>query len=172
MGTRGNYGFIIDGKSIEMYNHFDSYPSGLGNDIVKYLLSEFQKNGYDDAIGLLKQRVRSMEVVDEDVAPTPEQKKFLKEYTNLQVSTGSDDDWYCILRDTQGDIEKSLAARYYIDGTGISGQEYTYLINLDTEMLEFSGDGEKNYPLHSLDENTYEDMEKQSPYYEEENEED
>jgi len=30
MGTRGIFGFIYKGKRYIVYNHFDSYPSGLG----------------------------------------------------------------------------------------------------------------------------------------------
>lgn len=39
MGTRGLLGLIIKGKRHGAYNHFDSYPSGLGQDIVAFLLS-------------------------------------------------------------------------------------------------------------------------------------
>ncbi len=37
MGTRGLYIFRYDGKWYVFYNHWDSYPSGLGQDIVKEL---------------------------------------------------------------------------------------------------------------------------------------
>ncbi len=37
MATRGAYGFRVDGQDIITYNHYDSYPSGLGNDILKEL---------------------------------------------------------------------------------------------------------------------------------------
>ena len=39
MGTRGNYIFRYKGKCYVFYNHFDSYFSGLGADIVKELKS-------------------------------------------------------------------------------------------------------------------------------------
>jgi len=39
MGTRGLVGLIIAGKRHAIYNHYDSYPSGLGNDIIKFILS-------------------------------------------------------------------------------------------------------------------------------------
>ena len=35
MGTRGAWGFIIDGKKKVTYNHWDSYPTGLGDTLVK-----------------------------------------------------------------------------------------------------------------------------------------
>jgi hypothetical protein len=39
MGTRGNYIFLYKGKYYIFYNHFDSYMTGLGADIVKELRS-------------------------------------------------------------------------------------------------------------------------------------
>ena len=39
MGTRGNYIFRYKGKCYVFYNHFDSYFSGLGADIVRELKS-------------------------------------------------------------------------------------------------------------------------------------
>jgi hypothetical protein len=39
MGTRGLLGLIIQGQRHGAYNHSDSYPSGLGLEIVKFLLS-------------------------------------------------------------------------------------------------------------------------------------
>ena len=37
MGTRGLLGFIIKGKKKGSYNHWDSYPSGLGMEIITWL---------------------------------------------------------------------------------------------------------------------------------------
>jgi len=39
MGTRGNYIFRYKGKYYIFYNHYDSYMTGLGADIVKDLRS-------------------------------------------------------------------------------------------------------------------------------------
>ena len=39
MGTRGILGFIARGFRKGTYNHFDSYPSGLGDAIIKFILS-------------------------------------------------------------------------------------------------------------------------------------
>lgn len=38
MGTRGLLGFIISGRRHASYNHFDSYPSGLGAQVAKFIL--------------------------------------------------------------------------------------------------------------------------------------
>ncbi len=37
MGTRGAYGFRLNGRDIVTYNHFDSYPSNLGVNILREL---------------------------------------------------------------------------------------------------------------------------------------
>lgn len=37
MSTRGVFGYYKEGKTIAGYNHFDSYPSGLGKEIIKFL---------------------------------------------------------------------------------------------------------------------------------------
>jgi hypothetical protein len=39
MGTRGIIGFITKGVRWGTYNHSDSYPSGLGDAIVKFILA-------------------------------------------------------------------------------------------------------------------------------------
>lgn len=38
MGTRGLLGFIIAGRRRASYNQFDSYPSGLGAQVAKFIL--------------------------------------------------------------------------------------------------------------------------------------
>jgi hypothetical protein len=39
MGTRGLLGLIIQAQRHATYNHFDSYPKGLGSAIVQFILS-------------------------------------------------------------------------------------------------------------------------------------
>jgi len=44
MGTRGVYGFERDGVKKITYNHYDSYPSALGKDVVSFI----KKHSVDD----------------------------------------------------------------------------------------------------------------------------
>jgi hypothetical protein len=37
MGTRGLVGFTVNGQHLLTYNHFDSYPSGLGTQTFRWL---------------------------------------------------------------------------------------------------------------------------------------
>lgn len=128
MGTRGLMAFTYDGKTKAMYNHWDSYPSGLGKDIAKWIKTA----NIPDAIFKFE-RLRK---VDPDVPPTEGQKMLLESYADLNVSSRSLDDWYVLLRETQGDPQATLNARYYMDGTDIGGQEYGYNIDLTRQVLE------------------------------------
>jgi hypothetical protein len=47
MSTRGAFGFKVDGLYRIAYNHSDSYPGGLGNDIAEEWLRRREKHGED-----------------------------------------------------------------------------------------------------------------------------
>lgn len=86
MGTRGLWGFVIDGETKVTYNHYDSYPGGLGTDLVKAL-------GNWDPTSMLA-TVRALTMVSEDEKPTPEQQEALMQHADLGVGSGSTGDWY------------------------------------------------------------------------------
>ena len=141
MSTRGVYGFRKNGVEKLTYNHCDSYPDWLGQVMAKYCASHTldELNKIFDAIVL----------VQEDSKPTIEQKKICKDMglVDLGVSTGSMDDWYCLMRDAQGDPmvwDKFIRAGhspFMIDNhlcmEPDSWCEYAYVINLDKNVLEF-----------------------------------
>src|SRR5271169_1739417 len=101
MGTRGAYGFIVDEVEKVTYNHFDSYPSGLGKDILTFL------SGKD--LNLLKENAQKIQMVDERSVPTKEQIAVCKNFTDLGVSSQSENDWYCLLREAQGSLEPYMS---------------------------------------------------------------
>jgi hypothetical protein len=39
MGTRGLLGFIVKGVRKGTFNQFDSYPSGLGDTVIRFILA-------------------------------------------------------------------------------------------------------------------------------------
>ena len=133
MGTRGCYGFYKSGVTKATYNHYDSYPDYLGlsiaNDISKATNEEWN-DIFDKII-----------MVDENDKPTQEQIEECQEWLNLDVSTQCADDWYCLLRDAQGDIEAfTKGLKYMIEYSSFINSlmcEYIYIINLDTNELEF-----------------------------------
>jgi len=133
MGTRGAYGFRKNGEDKVTYNHYDSYPSELGKNIIKFIeeTSVKEMNKLFDKIVL----------VTENDKPTKEQIKECEKYHNATVSTGKKEEWYSLLRNSQGDLsvyKKGL--KYMIDSRQFLFNslwcEWAYIINLDEEVLE------------------------------------
>lgn len=134
MGTRGTYGFRKNGEDKLTYNHYDSYPSYLGVKVLEFANS--------CTIQELNDIYDRLVLVDEDSEPTPEQIEECKKYADTGVSTGSLKDWYCLLRNAQGELMAyKEGLKYMIDNGGFIKDslfcEYGYIINLDTCMLEF-----------------------------------
>lgn len=140
MGTRSTTGVRIDGADKLSYNQFDGYPEGVGQGLIKELKSDIEKLGLDGAIGTWKQLARTMQLVHGATPPTAQQIEKLKPFTDLGVSRGSTDDWYCLLREAQGSLLKSFEAGYMLDaGDFINDSlmcEWGYILNLDDEVLE------------------------------------
>ena len=141
MGTRGLYGVRKNGVDKCTYNHFDSYPSGLGNDVVKFCANNTVEN--------LNKFFDNIILVLENSIPTEIQIKECQKagYVDLSVSTQSNEDWYCLLRNLQGNFKEyqkcidSNSKIYMTDGIDFIQDslfcEYAYIINLDDEVLEF-----------------------------------
>ena len=134
MSTRGVYGFRKNGVDKLSYNHYDSYPSGLGNDVI-----EFCKSMSIKELNALYDR---LEMINEDIPPTPEQIDFCKPWTNLNVSNESTSDWYCLLHGAQGNLSAYKdGLRYMLDSDYFIKDslfcEYGYIVNLDNNTLEF-----------------------------------
>jgi hypothetical protein len=133
MGTRGLYGFYRDGVTKATYNHYDSYPEGLGAVIVDFLRST--------SIHELNRIFDNIILIDEHSKPTEEQIENCAPFTNLGVSNQSTDDWYCLLRNAQGGLDAyKEGLKYMIDSQGFIQDslfcEYAYIINLDDNVLE------------------------------------
>jgi len=143
MGTRGALGFRLNGQDHLTYNHFDSYPDCLGHDTLAFIAKRYKELDYDGMITSLKEGVSNLVAINEDEKPTELQKTMMKVngFFNDEVSTQKDDDWYCLLRNTQGNLENILAARFYSPASDFVMDslfcEYAYIINLDDETLEF-----------------------------------
>jgi hypothetical protein len=152
MSTRGTFGFRVNGKDFLSYNHSDSYPSGLGTEFV----AEVRELVKDPNI---KERFAKVKLVggEGSPAPTPEDIEALKPYTNLGVSTGKTDEWYCLLRGAQGSLALALESGYLMDYSPFILRslfcEYAYIWNLDDGTVEFyegfvarkPGDGHKRH---------------------------
>jgi hypothetical protein len=136
MGTRGLYGFRKNGVDKLTYNHFDSYPSGLGRSVIEFI---------QDYCMDLNDIYKNIILVDEDSEPTESQIKECEILADLSVSKQSLTDWYCLLRNAQGNPKMyGEGLRYMIDNKDFILDslfcEYAYIINLDTKKLEiYSG---------------------------------
>src|SRR5688500_20082380 len=101
MGTRGAVCLVADGAEKVIYNHYDSYPSGLGMDVLAWLRSALA----DEAA--TRTAITALAPVP-DREPTAEDAARLAEFHDPHVSTGKD--WYALLRRTQGDLAATLRA--------------------------------------------------------------
>lgn len=135
MGTRGAYGFHINGIDKVTYNHMDSYPSGLGMDV-----GDFIKNTSVGEMRVIAERIR---LVDEDVPPTTEEMIKYAPMANTTISSHDPREWYVLLRSTQGDLThyRDTDIDVMIDNHTFLNDslfcEYAYIINLDDETLEY-----------------------------------
>lgn len=149
MGTRGIMGFRVDGTDKLLYNHFDSYPSGLGEAVLNWLREQLAQQ---DGEAEMRERIRALVLVDGESTPTPEQIARLQQYHNPAVSSGSSEEWYSLLRGTQGDPEKALAAGFGVDSADFMKDsifcEWAYIINCDERVLEvYTGFQKKRHKL-------------------------
>jgi len=133
LGTRGAYGFYKDGKSKITYNHYDSYPEGLGDDIIGFIRNT--------NINELNSIFNQIEMVDGDTTPTKLQMENCIKYYDDSVSTGKASEWYSLLRHSQGNLEVyKQGLKYMIDSANFLKNslhcEWAYIINLDENVLE------------------------------------
>lgn len=122
MSTRGLVGFRIDGVDKVMYNHFDSYPSNLGERTVSFIHSYINK--HCDALKKLKNKVRYIILVNSEDFTT----------------NGSGKIWYEELRDIQGDLNAMLKRGVITNDINFIYDslfcEWVYIINLDEMVFE------------------------------------
>lgn len=142
MGTRGAITFVHNGVEKTCYNHFDSYPSGLGTTMLDWLRSP------DWDLDKVRALVAALRMVDEEATPTDEERERYAQYADTCVSTGKD--WYALLRRTQGNPAAILEA-------GVAGDseefpldslfcEWVYVVDLDREVFEVYEGYQKSRP--------------------------
>lgn len=166
MGTKGLIHIIARNEKGEIkeywiYNQFDSYPTGLGQDIVEFLKEKDFKE--------LELKFASLKIVTNAILPTDKEIEKLQPYTNLNVSTQSPKEWYCLLRKTQGDLGKILECGYAEDfGKPVEKSWIHYEYTLDfvdrhfhiREFLAGNKERKFSYPLESIPETWINDVEK------------
>jgi hypothetical protein len=143
MGTRGFVGFVVDKTEKITYNHCDSYPGGLGRDVLDFLRSkqhELTCDVHRNQSGLTVDLARKLRVVDPESTPTAEDIERLQPFANTVVSGRRLDEWYVLLRETQGNPRAMLEAGVIEDGSQFPADslfaEYGYMVDLDAMTFE------------------------------------
>ena len=157
MATRGFITFVVNKTEKTCYNHFDSYPDGLGLDVLRYL-RECAAAGTDDhswsdggvnsrpAIDMIRRRAASLRVVTDTTPPTAEDIARFAQYSWDKAQHGGEKDlrdgqqWYDLLHETQGDIGRILEAGVLEDAGDFPLDslfaEWGYVIDLDAGTLD------------------------------------
>ncbi len=133
MGTRGAYGLHKGGVDKIAYNHWDSYPTGLGADVAAFVCKHT-----DEEMAAIFDRI---ELVATKEKPTSDQIAECMPFIDGDVSKQTPEDWYCLLRTAQGDLEAHAGGLRYMVGNANFLQdslfcEWGYVINLDKGVLE------------------------------------
>jgi len=137
MSTSGLVGIKIGKQRKYTYNHSDSYPTGLGQEVVKFCKTVTDWDAF-------KANAKKVKLVDEDDKATNAQINKYIRFANTDVGEGELNSWYCLLRSIQGIgvLEQILLGNleHMIDSNEFIKEslfcEYAYIINLDTMKLE------------------------------------
>ena len=137
MGTRGFYGFRYKGRYILFYNHWDSYCSGLGQQILNELL-KFTEADYAALAAVLKQHLQS---------------QSLKEGSSWDEG----ENFEGLMKAAQNPEQYVLS--YVCREVPSPGLfiEYIYIVDLDKHFLRIitSGGDKFKFPLDELPKNMY-----------------
>ena len=142
MGARGSYGFKIDGDFILQYNHSNSCPSDLGEEIIKFINSV---NNWEK----LKTNVKKLVMVKERDEPSNYMKKKYKKFYNADVNCGQE--WYSLLRELQNGknlyiIYNGRLKHWMLNNDFIKDSlscKYAYIIDLDDNVIWFCKGSQK-----------------------------
>jgi len=169
MGTNGIIKVVAKQKKYSTYNHFDSYPAGLGNEIIADLLELLKRMGSYEAVAALW---ANLKIVRENskVGPTDADVAKLKPYLDLQFETfagspfpstdpmeklyvdttrrrqfefnykGYSECWFQLCKGLQGSILKNIESGYWLHVGG--SQEYVWKVDIDAEKLSYWHYGE------------------------------
>ena len=128
MGTKGVFGYILNGKKYLIHVQFDA--DMLWKILTKEILiiKKHYKTSKNIANAFKK-------IIIGTGIPTSKIIKQCEYFTELNVSTKSTSDWYCLLRKCQSSYINLLEAGYILNQTDEYG--YVFIWNLDTDNVEF-----------------------------------
>lgn len=138
MGTRGAICFVAGGQEKTVYNHFDSYPDALGETVAAWLRGVIGDRVGGNTESVNRQRVMDLQAIESDSEPTEAERERFKQYWNKNVSSGQD--WYSLLRETQGEPALILQAQFYEDAGDFPKDslfcEWAYVVDFDQRVFE------------------------------------
>lgn len=112
MATSGFWGIIKNGEEKMIYNHFDSYPEGLGKDVVF----------------LIQNNLECLSEVFEKII-------FVKSINNLDSSEAR----FILISPTEL-VDEHIKKKYFCESAKEAFErnllEYGYMIDLDTSLLK------------------------------------
>ena len=138
MSTRGLFGLRKDRKEKAVYNHFDSYPEGLGKNYLTFVkLNQEQLPIFYDKV----------KCIDKSKEATPEEIAYCKEmgWDNPYISSRPEKDWDSLLYYSSKltewqkclDLGKNLFIENQIDFIKDSlFCEYAYIYDIDTRHFQ------------------------------------
>lgn len=137
MGTRGLVTFVTtDGAVKSSYMQYDAYPTGVGKEVLSFL----HKAATTENIDAMTKLIDDLVVVSQETKPTQRQQDDLRMYADPRVSTGELDEWYVLLRRTQGNPALTLHSGHIEDTTSFGNDslfcEWVYAINMHDKTFE------------------------------------
>jgi len=148
MGTRGIFGFKCGDEYKLKWNQYDSYPDYLGDKMTDFVKRMNSVNGWNS----LKKNCEKIELVSDEVHPPKEilqkysqYRKPGEEYFGEKISTRQtpDRNWQILFNAlSRGNLLEEVYAgkvKHLVDEPWDQywDWEYAYVLNLDTNELEF-----------------------------------
>jgi hypothetical protein len=132
MGTRGLIGYYKKGVTKACYNHWDSYPTGLGAKTKNYITNS--------TLAGLNQDFEGIRLINEDDEITPEDVIRYMPIWYGNVEEISAEGWYEVMHEKQGDFYAYAESGLMIDNIEFMKDslfcEWAYIINLSDNTLE------------------------------------
>lgn len=139
MGTRGLYGYILNGIYYLMYVHYDG----------DMMMSVMKREAYViikhfGSIEQVKKEFEEIKWRTDGFMPTKKEIELLKPWTNLEVEYRTTKSWYCLLHHCQKSLIHTLEAGYILlhdnKPPTTNRPDYSGFMcwwNLDSNVVEF-----------------------------------